>query len=70
MKISHVFIYKGYTKSQRLKIWLLCMLRNLTDVFVGIVNLITINIFVIDLSLTLTEKILKSQIEFYKQNNK
>ena len=68
LEISHVFRYRGYTKKQRMVIWLLCILRHLSDILSGIVGLITFGIIQTWWGCDISEKIMRRQMKYYKEN--
>ena len=67
MEVSHVFTYDEYTKKQRFYIWRIYMLRNFADILSGIIGLITFGYIQTRWSSSFSEKILRKQMEFYKE---
>lgn len=65
--VCHVVTYRGYTVKQRLIQWLLYRARNLFDILDGIIGLISMGTLESSFSSHMSEKILRSQLDFYKE---
>lgn len=68
MEICHLFTYEEYTKKQRIIMWFLYMARNLTDIFSGILGIISLGLITTWWSVNISEKILRNQMKFHKEN--
>lgn len=70
MEIS--WIFKKYALSLKFKrwiiFWLLYMVRNILDILSGIIGILTLGIIETGWSLDISEKILKNQLRFHKEN--
>lgn len=62
--------YKKYVKAQRFHIWFLYFLRSIADIFSGLLGFFTLGLLHTDWSIIISEKILRTQMKFYKENNK